>query len=151
MKRRAATLPVSSWLGSRRGRLGQTRGVAEFRHRHRFDLADPLPGDAEASPDLVEGLWSTTVEAEALAQNQPLPLSQRCQQRGDLLWQQRLDSCLCRFDGGVVGDHVAELAAELRERQEFLAETPSATDPTPRPLRSGSAWASMPRLFAHTS
>src|ERR1700677_1721622 len=83
-------------------------GMAELRHSSSLDLADPLPGQAEMLPDLVEGARLAPVQPEAQPEDLPLTLVQGDQHLGDLADEQGRGGRFERRDRGVVLDHVSE-------------------------------------------
>src|SRR3954454_19220034 len=60
--------------GDELAEVGFDARAAELRHRLRLDLADPLPREAEALADLLEGAGLAAVEAEAEPQDLALAL-----------------------------------------------------------------------------
>ena len=82
--------------------------MTEFRHRTRFDLADPLSGQREEGADLFERARLAPVEAEAQLENLSFALVERFEEMGDLGPQHGRERC--RFDVDVgVADEAAEL------------------------------------------
>ncbi len=74
--------------GGRRTAVGRSDGeevarsgirgrVAQLRHGSRLDLSDPLTGQVEVLPDLLERPGLTAVEAEAEPEDLPLALVER--------------------------------------------------------------------------
>src|SRR5438128_12223954 len=89
--------------------------VAELGERLRLDLADPLTGDAELPPHLLERPRPPVRQAEPELEDPPLPGRQRPEDRDDLFLHHPEGSGLERGDGPVVLD-------ELSERSLILAD-----------------------------
>src|SRR3954469_11487397 len=78
-----------------------------------LDLADPLAGDAELAPDLLQGARVAVGQAEAQLDDLLLPLAQGVQHRVELLLEQDEAGRVDRDDRVGVLDEVAEVGVLL--------------------------------------
>src|SRR5262245_15544927 len=89
------------------------RGGAELAQRVRLDLADPLAGEREGGPDLLEGVLPGVVEAEAPPQDVLLPRGEHREQLLRLLAHPLAGDLLVRRRRRPVGREVADLGVTL--------------------------------------
>src|SRR6266545_5684163 len=89
--------------------------MAELAERLRLDLPDPLPGDAELPPDLLERPRLPVGQAEPELDDPPLPVRQRPEDRDDLVLHHAEGRC---FEGG----DGLDVLDELSEPVLFLAD-----------------------------
>src|SRR6266545_3795347 len=82
--------------------------MAELAERLRLDLPDPLPGDAELPPDLLERPRLPVPQAEPELDDPPLPGRQRPEDRDDLVLHHAEGRCFEGGDGPDVLDELSE-------------------------------------------
>src|SRR5438270_6051672 len=96
--------------------LTRAGGMPKLRQRLGLDLADPLPGEGELPPDLLEGPGLAGDQAEAQRQDLLLPVGERVEHPPQVLLAQREG---CRLEGALrlgVLDEVAELGILVAHR-----------------------------------
>src|SRR5436309_14832584 len=81
-----------------------SRRVAELGEGLRLDLPDPLTGDPELPPDLLEGPRPPVGEAEPELDDPPLPIRQGLEDRDHIFLHHAETSGFERSDGSVVLD-----------------------------------------------
>src|SRR6266540_3833695 len=87
--------------------------MAELAERLRLDLPDPLPGDAELPPDLLERPRLPVRQAEPELDDPPLPGRQRGEDRDDVILHQAGGRGFERGQGPEVLDELSEVCVFL--------------------------------------
>ena len=111
--------------------------VLEPGQRRLLELANPLAGQLELAPDLLERQAVLTREAEPELEDPSLAVGQTGERRANALALERLVRLVDRVDGGAIGEQVAELAVAVRA--DGLVERDRRLDGVERLLRRDAA------------
>src|ERR1700719_3081685 len=96
--------------------LTRAGGVPKLREGIRLDLADPLPGEGELPPDLLEGAGLAGDQAETQRQDLLLPVGERVEHPPQVLLAQRERRRLEGALGLGVLDEVPQLGVLVAHR-----------------------------------
>src|SRR4029450_11574744 len=97
-----ATAPAAwrqALLRSELPELPAARRMAQLTQRHRLDLTDPLTGQTELAPDLLERPLTSVIEADAAPGPPPLPASEAVEDAFHLLPELLTRGSVERRDG----------------------------------------------------
>ena len=93
--------------------------MAKLPQSLRLDLTDTLSGDLEFLAHFFQRSRPAVIETEAQAKDAFLPRRQRFEHIGELFFEKRMRSGICRRRRIVVGDEVAEVTVLLFADRRF--------------------------------